>query len=345
MNRLKNIIISPSGNFYGSEQVLFDHLSSTSKRFLVFFPKNSIFEGKIKLLNKHEINTFKNIVFLYIRLIFMILSVNVKNVYVNEAGHIKYVKLLSLIFPNVKFIVHVRLKEDTSKSRLGINIGSNLKLICVSNYILNLVNMPKKTILIYDPIQVLSTNKRNYVKSNKIEIGIIGRVTPSKGLKFIDSFLKTLISYKFFNDFVIHFYGDVELHIISVKEFYMNYSNPVYPNIIFHGFVNNQDTIYETIDAVVHLNPEEPLGRIGLESWSRNIPFYCFNSGGCFEINSLLDQNWFILDNKQGWEKQLISKLTNFNKMDFNFNRVKSKLINNFSINSYIRQVESLFLK
>jgi hypothetical protein len=44
----KIIIISPSGNLYGSEQVLFDYLVHTSKFSYTFVPKNSIFASTLK---------------------------------------------------------------------------------------------------------------------------------------------------------------------------------------------------------------------------------------------------------------------------------------------------------
>lgn len=42
------ITISPSGNLYGSENVFFDYLCTTELNHIVFVPKNSSFEQKLK---------------------------------------------------------------------------------------------------------------------------------------------------------------------------------------------------------------------------------------------------------------------------------------------------------
>jgi hypothetical protein len=48
-----SIFISPSVNFYGSEQVLFDYIKNTHIHFHLFLPKNALFESKLNEI-KHK---------------------------------------------------------------------------------------------------------------------------------------------------------------------------------------------------------------------------------------------------------------------------------------------------
>lgn len=343
MNINNTIIISPSGNFYGSEQVLYDHLKNTVKEFSVFLPKGTDFESKVRSLNQHKVINFVNVKFLYLHIFIMILFHNVKTVYLNEAGHIKYIKFLAYIFPNLKFVVHIRLKEDSVESRLGKILPLNIKLICISRYIFDLVNKPSSSFLVYDPIAVKVNVAKQSTPSDILRIGFIGRVTTSKGLIYIEKFLDRLLKSPESGKINIDFFGDVETHIEIVKKFHKKYSKLGLCKIFFHGYVSDQEFIYDNIDAVVHLNPQEPLGRIGLESWARGIPFFCFDSGGCYEINTLLGQDWFILNRLSGWENLLIQKISHLKLKKIDFDKVFSSLESNFSIKSYITNVESLF--
>ena len=44
----KTLMVSPSGSFYGSEQVLYSHLDYTKKSYTVFVPFGSFFQKKLK---------------------------------------------------------------------------------------------------------------------------------------------------------------------------------------------------------------------------------------------------------------------------------------------------------
>lgn len=51
---MKSIIISPSGNLYGSEQVLIDYLVQTKNNYTVYVPKSSVLESELHQLNTHH---------------------------------------------------------------------------------------------------------------------------------------------------------------------------------------------------------------------------------------------------------------------------------------------------
>src|SRR5450432_1389876 len=90
------LVISPSGNFYGSEQVLFDYLVHTKLKLDVAVPRNSLFYQKLKeTQNHHRIFQYDNkrLPAFYTRVYWWLLKGKYDLVYLNEAGHIKYLIL------------------------------------------------------------------------------------------------------------------------------------------------------------------------------------------------------------------------------------------------------------
>src|SRR5205809_755091 len=100
------IIIRPSGNFYGSERVLYDYLTLTEQTYDLFVPRNSLLKRKLNNLVSgenilHEYDTSSHWKF-YLRMAFRLLGGRFKSVYLNEAGHVKYILLLAKLFPWIK---------------------------------------------------------------------------------------------------------------------------------------------------------------------------------------------------------------------------------------------------
>jgi glycosyltransferase involved in cell wall biosynthesis len=305
----QSIIISPSGNFYGSEQVLFDYLRTTGNHYLVCLPKNSLFERKIKSLELHTVVGFKNPISLYLRVCYFFLVYGCSTLYINEGGHIKYAKLMAYLFPKRKVLVHIRLIEDTKKERIGTTLPDNLQLVSISEYIHNLLPSHLSVVKVYDPMEIIGIQRVKRA-SKQLHVGIIGRVTPSKGLGNIDDLLAYLLQQENASNFTVHFFGDIEKELPTVKAFFEKYGSGMYSNILFHGFVENQNDIYPNLDVVVHLNEHEPLGRIGLESWARGIPFICLDQGGTAEINKMLGMSAYIIKKTDGWEKNLLELIS-----------------------------------
>ena len=138
MSRLnkQTIIISPSGGWYGSEQMLFGHLQHSHDSYKVYVRSGGKLSTELKQLNKHQIVAFSNLKLFYLKVFFLLLFSKVNSVYINEGGHINYVKILSKIFKKARFVVHIRLVEDCEKNRT-VGLRSNVYLVCVSDFIRN----------------------------------------------------------------------------------------------------------------------------------------------------------------------------------------------------------------
>ena len=340
----KTLMVSPSGSFYGSEQVLYSHLDYTKKSYTVFVPFGSFFQKKLKRQHKHDVCGFSNIKLLYIKIFLKLLFAGYKTLYLNEGGHIKYAKLIAKLLPFVNVVVHIRLVEDTGSNRLD-KLPKNLKLISISNYIQGLLLPEYTSIKIVDPLDISNVSKQKF-KLNKqcIRIGIIGRVSLSKGLYNYEKLFNYYFDSQDLKNIRFIFFGDVMDKEKDVLEFFDKYSGLDFPRVEFKGFVEDQEKIFSSIDAVLHLNEKEPLGRIGLESWARGIPFVCFNAGGCAEINETLEMERFSVALDTNWEEaviELISSLENFSTNEQETARLN--LQSYFSINKYVKQLEKQF--
>ena len=344
MRNCKIIIVSPSGSFYGSEQVLYSHLDYTKKSYTVFVPFGSFFSEKLKQQHKHNVYNFSSVRLLYVKIFLKLLFAKYTTLYINEGGHIKYAKLIAKLFPFVNVVVHIRLVEDTTSSRLG-KLPKNLKLISISSFIRDLLLPEYTSIKIVDPLDISNVFKQRF-KLNKqcIRIGIIGRVSLSKGLYNYEKLFNYYFVLQDLKNIQFIFFGELVDKEKEALEFFDKYSGPNFPRVEFKGFVEDQEKIFSSIDAVLHLNEKEPLGRIGLESWARGIPFVCFNAGGCAEINQTLEMERFSLPSDTNWEVKiidLISSLDNFSTNEQETARLN--LQSYFSINKYVKQLEKQF--
>src|SRR5690349_42433 len=98
-------------------------------------PANSDLEKTlIEAAGSYTIKTYDtaNIRMLYAKLFFLLLFRKYKSVYINEAGHVKYILIFAKWFSSIQFTVHVRVTEDTAENRWKMikdRFPGNLKVI------------------------------------------------------------------------------------------------------------------------------------------------------------------------------------------------------------------------
>jgi glycosyltransferase involved in cell wall biosynthesis len=302
-----NILISPSGKLYGSEQVLIDYLYYTRLKFSVFVSGNGLLYNELKRkFEKLDISVFENVRSLYFRIFFLCLTKKVTAVYVNEAGHSKYIFLLARFFKKVKFVIHVRLIEDTSLGRSPRSIRTNnITVFSVSRFIS--AKIPVKNTQLYDPYpfekdETLIRTRRPEV----LVVGIIGRLSVSKGIDTIIQLLE-LVSINNLTDKInFQFYGYITDDVDSFRSSKLK----AFGNAGLNGFESEKEKIYNSIDCVLHASPVEPLGRIFLEAIDFNKPFIGIDNGGIGEIGSLLNLDKLLVDPGQdGTAQELLEKL------------------------------------
>lgn len=342
------VIISPSGAFYGSEQVLYDFLQETRNTYEVYVPKGKFYDILIKQ-SRHKIHRFGSLALLYSLLVVRILFRQVDGVYINEAGHIRYLKLLARLFPLKQFFAHIRLKEDTNQMRLS-GITNNLKLISISRYITWLIaeNTQIQAVTIHDLYRNSGSLQpfKSFISEN-IQIGIVGRVTDTKGIGYVKLFCD-YIENAGCHSLTLHFYGDIDENSSAVQSFINAAKNYKKAICVFHGFVNDKGEIYNHINCLCHFNPIEPLGRIAFEALNYGVPFIGFCKGGIGEIADCLGLLPFMVDpDNTLWCEQMHSNIIAVvrNEEALNMYSIAQwQMAEMFSPSNYVKQLEALFV-
>lgn len=345
MSRL--LLISPSGNLYGSEQVLLDYLRHTEKPWQLYVPEKGGLIEEISKSPKASISIQRynpgRLTVFYLQLLFKLMIRKCDVVYINEAGHNRYILLLARIFPKTKFLIHVRLLEDAMGSRWPDNpLPANITLIAISGFIRNALNKPSA--LIYDLYRFTDSPR---IESRKIEsllrVGIIGRLTPTKGINLMPEILTLLSGRQKEATIEFHFFGEVSADMDDAILQILNSS----PFVHLHGVVNGKTAVYSEIDAVLHLSGKEPLGRIFLEAIDEGLPFIGINGGGIQEIGEMAGLSDFLVQPGTHCAEHLLQRVdyvqAHYDDCKNRMNQGKDKIRPAVSPENYVASLESLF--
>lgn len=333
------VVISPSGNFYGSEQVLCDYLTSTSLRTQVIVNRHGRFCRELKARGVRA-SVFGSVLSLYVRLALACAAGKIGSVYVNEAGHSRYVQLLAKLFRSVRFVIHVRILEDTRTGRWAKKT-SNLEIVTISRFIQRRLEPGSR--MIYDPYPFSALAPARQVERKEVySVGVIGRVSFSKGIGNIIQLLEHIrengceakFRFLFFGDQMPGFAASAEAS--KLKEF---------SNVWMIGFAADKNEMYRLIDCVVHGAEDEPLGRVFLEAIDQAIPFIGVNHGGIGEIASLAGLESLMVDRSQVGRELFERLLWVAEHHDMARDRMlhaKAKALQVFNLNDYTRQLDHL---
>lgn len=337
--RCSAIIVSPSGNFYGSEQVLFDHMRYSDFTYEIYVPQASVFAQKLKS-TRHRIREFTSPVTLYARIFLRLLSGKYRTVYINEAGHSRYINLLARIFPGFRFLVHVRIMEDTLPEKWQQLRQQNTTLITISAFLQQ--SLKPTSIMVRDLYDFPESVKRHLPSENpEKNVAIVGRVSYSKGFLSLVALVEMIAGIKRNNAFFLNIYGDISndvkndpgLAVLQAHSF-----------VRFHGFVNSQE-IYRNNELVLHLSKREPLGRIFFEAISAGRPMVGFNAGGIGEIAGLCGLDEFMVEESSDEIKNLLEKITevlSMHGLSEILDKALIKMKKEFGVERYVSKMDSL---
>jgi glycosyltransferase involved in cell wall biosynthesis len=346
MKRPDIMIISPSGNLYGSELVLLDYLSHTAVQAEVAVPAESQFHQRLKqLASGHRIRPYNTsgLKGFYGRLFLNLVTGRYRSVYLNEAGHVKYMLLLAKLFPSKKFIVHVRLFEDTARNRWFTKPGPNVIVIAISKYIAT--QLPVESKVVYDPFIFQHRIAEEAAATKEIlTVGIIGRVTLTKGLNRLTELLKLIRDKGLSKNYRFLLYGAISE---DVHKSGFDKELTAFDNVKMCGFESSAEKIYGSIDCVMHLSTQEALGRIYLEAIDYFKPFIGLQAAGIGEVAGLVGMNACMADpEKPGLPEQLLSLLEHI-RMHYHpevekVMQVKDIAKNIFDANKYTHSLDQI---
>lgn len=340
MNR--TIIISPSGNFYGSEQVLWEYLSQTKKQFTLWVPANSQLGKKLSDNGTvHRVRSFSpgRLPLLYLRIVLQLLK-GATHVYVNEGGHNRWLLLLAGRFPRKHFIVHVRMLEDAQKARWSGRSPKNLRVISISKTVADQLPVPSH--LIYDPYRIPDRRPGRVKRSeDRLIIGVIGRITVTKGLRRLLELVRYLKD-QGERRFVFHLYGETsrEEDDKLVEELLES------PDVRVMGFRDNKEDIYGNIDCVLHLSLEEALGRIFFEAIDYGTPFVGFHAAGIAEIGQLTGLDEWLVSPGDGWQERMYGVMkvidNEYSRLADVVSGARQRAADHFCTEKYVVEVDKL---
>lgn len=321
---------------------MYDFLSSTANVYYVYVPERGRFIEKLGALKKHLIKPYSNVKSLYVKIFFGLLSGSYKTVYCNEGGHIRYIKVLARLFGSKKFVVHIRISEDTEARRLA-NLPPNIILVAISAYIAQMIPSPVNSSvkMIHDPYVASAGENNMRLPGNKIiKAAVIGRITGSKGLKEMQLFADFLEENKT-DDIELNFYGETDSDDAAVSSFVERTRQYRFVKIFFHGFVA-KETIYKGADLVVHFSTTEPLGRIFLEALDYCIPFIGFMSGGIGEIASLLGLEDCMIVPGDDWQRNMVTRMREAEISKEKYQLARRYYLETFSATDYTKRMEEI---
>lgn len=290
----RKIVISPSGNFYGSEQVLFDYLQRTHLDLDIAVPRGSLFHEKLsESKSNHRIRPYnrRRLGVFYGKIFWYLLTGKYDRIYLNEAGHIKYLILMARIFRKKKFIVHVRMIEDVDPSRWKGGITSNIVVLAISKYISE--RLPVKNLLLYDFYSFSDIPAIDNNRPEVLRIAIIGRITKTKGIGLLPDLLDRIQKDGSAGKYSFELYGEIANDLCR-DELLERLQKST--SIGLKGLEKNKQSIYNSVHCVLHLSKQEALGRIYFEAIDYLKPLIGFKAAGIGEIGDLLGLSHRLAD-------------------------------------------------
>ena len=229
---------------------------------------------------------------------------------------------MARLFTRHHFVVHMRIEEDVVRLE-QVSPLPNLSFLVISKFMLKRWPEIQPFQFVYDPFDFsnipLNKSISPYTMDRPLRLGVIGRVSRTKGLDHFYSLMEKLDKTPLASFTEFHFYGDI-VEDPKVKTLVKNIRQLKFTKVIFHGFAD-RDEIYGNIDAIIHLNPNEPLGRIFFESLAFGTPLIGFNSGGIGELAELLSVSDHLVD--YGSPNQVTDLIALIEKLRTNYGRFR----------------------
>lgn len=325
---------------------MYDYLDSTELDPEIAVPQNSMLGKKIQsALSRYRLRYFTNkyLVIFYLKIFIDIFFNKYQSIYINEAGHVKYILVLAKIFAKKNFIIHVRIIEDTDTKRWIMVPGKNVTVLSISGYIQ--AALPVSSQLLYDPFHFTESKDpgRQTSETEVLRVGVIGRVTRTKGLDRLIELVNVLraahiekkIIFKLFGSISTDAYTDNWLVKLTCEE-----------TVTMEGFFDNPNEMYQSVDCILHLSGQEALGRIFLEAINEGKPFIGLNAAGIGEIGGMLGLTDFLVPVGETTVFEITEKLkmiagryTDCCKMMI---AVKEKAAGIFGMNAYVKTLDKI---
>jgi len=288
--------------------------------------------------------------FLFPKILFSIKKFNPDIIYSNTSAENIGIIVAKLL--NIKHISHVHefMSLDhgaffiTGRKAKNNYINKSDGVIYVSQSVANYVTINKplteKQTVILNGVGSPEINIKEKAISHEINFGIVGILARGKGQH---------LAIKYFKE-VVKIYPNSKLHVFGDKNgSYKKYLKKLVlilkleDNIIFHGFINNADDIYNKIDVLFMFSRSEGFGLVTVEAMLHGVPVIGFDNAGTSEL--IEDKvTGYLFQDKQSFLTCVKSLLSDDNYNIVRNNALKIAILK-FNIQSYCSEIERFVVR
>ncbi len=192
------------------------------------------------------------------------------------------------------------------------------------------------------PSKPISTESKFYFNQEKnLIFGVAANLLPHKGLDFIFELalcLKTVPGWE------IHWVGGDSQNLLEKLRLRVK-NLGLESKLIFHGFYENMDSFYKSIDCLIHPAQYEPFGIVLIEAMSHGIPIISTKTNGGIEILSDIDDgNWLVELNGVTQMAKKIEKLLNMrNELGLIGKKFEEKFKKEYFFSNSMNKMENFF--
>ena len=247
--------------------------------------------------------------------------------------HISHIREFMDLDHNARFIWGRKSKK--------IYINQSDGVIYVSNAVAYHVNMGESLNdwqkVIYNGVNTVSYDYSNKTLSEEINLGVVGILDPEKGQDLAIRIMPAMLT--LYPKAKLHIWGDKEG--VYKKSLYKLVSDlNITKNVFFHGFEQDADKIYSTMDILMMCSRCEGFGRVTIEAMQRAIPVLGYNSGGTSEL---------VKDGINGYlfttREECLEGLKKILSSEKEFNRIRKTAFDdarkNYTVDLYCSRVEA----
>ena len=266
---------------------------------------------------------------LFLLLIKVIKKDNIEVIHLNDIYLLPTFLMIRKLYPDIKIVF-------TSHGRWDTHFVFNRILLKLMDFEFVIAPTPiqyfrlkyilKKVILLPFFVSNISDNYKK-LSGNKIKLGLIGRFSPVK-----NHILAFDIVNKLGNRYELHVFGDKTLEINEESDEYrkkiLSYKDK--KNIIFHGFVNDEEKIYKSIDILLVTSISESFGMTTIEAFSYAIPVVStltegssflirngYNGYICEDVEEFCSKIEYIGMNYETFSKNALESAYSFSKENY----------------------------
>lgn len=356
---IKIAAIEPSGRLYGSEYCLLDLLrgvNSASFRWSTYTTQGAFAElltreakhsQVIDCLtdNLHLKNKWTKLK-TYLRLFVNLAKQKPDVLYVNQAGILRASHFIAEIL-RINTICQVQTLEDAEAlSKTGVSYKKVYAFICNSQFIADrtLVSHERKCVLYQgiSPTQrVPITSPEDRKPEDKLRLGILGRISASKGHYLLAEMARHLLNRHC--DFSIRVIGDglTTRDTDQWKEYIQ--ASGMQSFFEFRGYRTNLQEEFGALDLLLIPSLAEPLGRVLFDAANHGVPVVVSDAGGLGEIASLYQVG---IPFRSGDPMAMADAIMKFNANRANetsrFHDNSRSMLSALSMTSYLRCIEQI---